>query len=92
MRLDLRFALRLATGLMLVFTVYLWYLSTLAHPPACGCLGLTGIFKSSRQEAAFGVARNFLILCAIKLAYDYYFPRAEPLSNSAPLTASRTKT
>ena len=73
--IDLRFALVVSTAVMFVFTVYLWYLSTLAHPPSCGCLGLTGIFKSRKQEALFGLFRNCLILWALKLSYDYFFPR-----------------
>jgi hypothetical protein len=34
---------------------FLWYLSTLANPPSCGCLGLTGMFDSSRHDAVFGI-------------------------------------
>lgn len=59
-------------------------------PPSCGCLGLTGIFKSRKQEALFGLFRNCLILWALKLAYDYYFPRTLVTSDaklpSAPTT------
>ena len=75
LRIDLRYALVLSTGVMFAFTVYIWYLSTLAHPPSCGCLGLTGIFKSRKQEAWFGLLRNCLILWALKLTYDHHFPR-----------------
>ena len=73
-KLDLKFALIAATGLMFLFAGYLWYLSTLANPPSCGCLGLTGIFQNSRHEALLGLARNFLILWAIKWTYDGHFP------------------
>src|SRR5260221_6775285 len=75
LRKDLRWGLSLSTALMLAFTVFLWYLSTLAHPPACGCLGLTGMFRSTKQEAIFGLVRNCLILWGLKLSYDFYFKR-----------------
>lgn len=73
LRTDLKYALSAAMFLMFVFTVYLWYLSTLAHPPSCGCLGLTGIFNSTKHEAFFGVFRNCAILWLLKWSYDYYF-------------------
>src|SRR3989442_14821894 len=38
-KIDLKYAMIASTVLMLLFTVYLWYLSILAHPPSCGCLG-----------------------------------------------------
>ncbi len=84
LRWDLKFALGVTTGLMLIFTVFLWYLSTLAHPPACGCLGLTGLFENSRAEALLGVARNCLILWALKWAYDAYYPKAPPAPQPRP--------
>ena len=89
LRWDLKFALGVTTGLMLVFTVFLWYLSTLAHPPACGCLGLTGLFENSRAEALLGVARNCLILWALKWAYDAYYPKAPPVPQPRPGDESR---
>jgi len=61
--------------LMFLFTGYLSYLCTLAHPPACGCLGLTGIFQNSRHEALLGLARNCAILWVIKWSYDRHFPK-----------------
>jgi hypothetical protein len=64
----------LSTALVFVFTGYLFYRSTLAHPPSCGCLGLTGIFQNSRHEALLGLARNFLILWLIKWSYDRHLP------------------
>ena len=74
LRLDLKFGMALATGVMLLFTAYLWYLSTMANPPSCGCLGATGVFKSNKHEALFGVLRNCLILWALKWSYDRHFP------------------
>jgi len=56
-----------------LLTGYLWYLSTLADPPKCGCLGLTGMFNSSKHEALFGVFRNCVILGALKLSFDHHF-------------------
>jgi len=72
-KLDLRFGLSMAMVLMFLFTGYLWYLSTLADPPKCGCLGLTGMFNSSKHEALFGVFRNCVILWALKLSFDHHF-------------------
>ena len=66
---------------MLVFAGYLWYLSTLANPPSCGCLGLTGIFENSRNEALLGLARNFTILWAMKWSYDRHFQDANARVN-----------
>ena len=74
LRFSLRFAMVSATVLMLAFTGYLWYLSTVANPPSCGCLGLTGIFQNSRHEALLGLARNLAILWAIKWSDDRHFP------------------
>ena len=71
-RTDLKIGLTVATIVVLAFTIFLWYLSTMAHPPSCGCLGLTGMFTSTKQAAVFGVARNCAILWGLKLAYDYY--------------------
>jgi len=73
MNADLKFSLLFSTAIMFVFSGYLFYLSTLAHPPSCGCLGLSGIFKSSKQEAIWGLARNCIILWALKVAYESRF-------------------
>ena len=73
LRIDLKYALTASIGLLFLFTLYLWYLSTLANPPACGCLGLTGIFNSSKHEALFGLFRNCVILWALKFSYDHHF-------------------
>src|SRR5436309_1396132 len=54
-RIDLKYSLSVSVVLMFLFTAYMWYLSTLANPPSCGCLGLTGIFKSSKHAALFGL-------------------------------------
>jgi uncharacterized membrane protein YphA (DoxX/SURF4 family) len=85
---DLRYAMALSTAMMLVFTGYLFYLSTLAHPPSCGYLGLSGIFTSSRQAAFFGLARNCLILWGLKLAYDSRFRKKEPPRRAAVASVS----
>ncbi len=86
-KLDLKYGLWAATGVMFAFTLFLWYLSTLANPPACGCLGLTGLFKSSRADALFGVGRNVVILWLLKFAYDYYCKSSaapKPVAAAAP--------
>lgn len=76
LKLDLRYGLWVATALMFAFTVFLWYLSRLAHPPSCGCMGLTGVFLSNRHNALFGIFRNVLILWLLKFAHDYYVKTA----------------
>jgi hypothetical protein len=81
-----RFSLILLSGLMLAFTTYLFYLSVMAHPPSCGCLGLSGIFSSNRQGAIFGLARNCVILWALKAAYDFRFGRGMLVGKSADET------
>jgi hypothetical protein len=72
---DLKIGLVSSTIVMLTFTTFLWYLSTLANPPSCGCMGLTGMFDSTKHDAIFGVFRNFLILWGLKLSHDFYFPK-----------------
>jgi hypothetical protein len=71
-KIDLKYGLAAAMALMFAFTVFLWYLSTLADPPGCGCLGLTGAFTEGKKGAVLGVARNCLILWFLKMSYDYY--------------------
>lgn len=83
-KLDLKAGLALASGLFLVFTIFLSYLATLANPPSCGCLGLTAIFESSRQNALFGLVRNCLILWLLKGAYDHYFPQPANAKGGRP--------
>lgn len=60
--------------LVLVFSLFLFYLSTMAAPPSCGCLGLTGAFSSGRQGARLGLARNCVILWLMRVAYNQLFP------------------
>jgi hypothetical protein len=79
LRIDLKYALTLSIGVIFVFTGFLWYLAMLADPPACGCLGLTGVFDSSKHEAVFGVVRNCAILWALKLSYDRQCSGASPV-------------
>jgi hypothetical protein len=59
-RIDLKWGLAATSALMLAFTAFLWYLSTLAHPPTCGCMGLTWAFTSGKKGAVLGVARTAL--------------------------------
>lgn len=66
--IDSRYAMGASIALMLIFTGYMFYLSVIAHPPSCGCLGLTGIFNSSKHEAIFGLLRNCIILWLLKLS------------------------
>src|SRR6266705_3438867 len=67
-KIDLKWGMALGMGTMFVFAAYMWYLSTLANPPSCGCLGLTGIFNSNKRAALFGLFQNCLILWALKLS------------------------
>ena len=82
--LDTVRALVAAAGLMFVFAVFLWYLATLAHPPACGCMGLTGMFKSTRQGALFGLARNCLVLWCLLISYHYHRLGSQQAGTSRP--------
>jgi hypothetical protein len=74
LKLDLKYALVLATCTIFTFTLYLFYLTTLTSPPSCGCLGLTGMFRNSREEAVWGVARNCAILWALSWLASRRFP------------------
>jgi hypothetical protein len=78
LQLDRHAMLVSATVLFFLFTGFLWYLATLAHPPACGCFGYSRIFQSNRANAVFGVFRNCVILWLLKSSYDYYFPVGLP--------------
>lgn len=88
LKLDLKYALIAATLLMFAFTGFLWYLSTQAHPPSCGCMGFTGVFKSNKEAAIFGIARNCVVLLALKIAYESHFGEvASPPQQHLPATA-----
>jgi hypothetical protein len=81
LRRDLKWGLISAGVLMMAFTVYMWFLSTLADPPKCGCFGLGTVFKSSKHEAAAGVFRNVFILFLVMTAYDHHFgKKANPIA------------
>lgn len=85
-KIDVRYGLVAAMVLMLAFTAFLWYLSSLAHPPKCGCLGLTWAFGTGKKGAVIGIARNCIILWLLKISYDYYFGTTEaPPSTARPL-------
>ena len=71
---DLRFSLVASMSLMTVFVIFTFYLSTMANPPSCGCLGLARIFESSRYEAFGSLVRNCLILWLLKICLDRRFP------------------
>ncbi len=72
LKMDVKYGLVVSMGVMFLFSLFLWYLSTLAHPPSCGCMGLTAVFKSNKHNALLGLFRNCVILWLLKLAYDYY--------------------
>jgi hypothetical protein len=64
---DMKLGLRLATGLIFTYSAFLFYLSTMANPPSCGCLGLNGAFASNKQAAIFGLLRNCVLLFLLRL-------------------------
>ena len=85
LKLDLRIGLLAASGILLAFSLFLGYLSTLAHPPSCGCMGMTALFKSNRHNALFGLLRNAALLWCAAWAYGYHFRApAEGLAGQAP--------
>ncbi len=92
LKLDLRYSLLVASGLLLAFTGFLWYLSLLAHPPSCGCMGLTHLFASNRQNALAGIVRNVIILWLLWWAYDDYGKGSEgrkpPVGQTSEATAT----
>jgi len=82
LKIDLKYGLVFSMGVMFLFSVFLWYLITIAHPPSCGCMGLTALFKSNKHNALLGLFRNCVILWLLKLAYDYY--SAKDLASVGP--------
>ncbi len=73
-RIHLNYTISLSILIMFLFTGYLWYLSTMENPPSCGCLGLVGLFSSSKREAFAGLFLNCLILRMLQATYRYHFP------------------
>jgi uncharacterized membrane protein YphA (DoxX/SURF4 family) len=65
MGINVRAASAIAVGFLLVFTVFLSYLATLAAPPGCGCPDLIGLFDSNRHKALFGIFRNVALLAIL---------------------------
>jgi hypothetical protein len=90
--LDLRWGLAASMTLMFLFAVFLCYLSTLASPPSCGCLGLNKVFSNAKHEAWFGLLRNCLILGALKFSYDHYVgrPATPTVEGQAPAMPAQT--
>jgi hypothetical protein len=85
---DLSYGLTATSVLLLAFTVFLAYLSTLAHPPSCGCMGLKATFNSNRANALFGLLRNCVLLWLVQGAREYYFPpQTRPKALAAPVSA-----
>lgn len=81
-KVSFKYSLTVSTGLLLLFTGFLWYLTTMAHPPACGCLGLTGMFSSTKKAAMFGILRNCFLLWGLRFSYDYYVKPASALPSA----------
>ncbi len=81
-KICFRFTLIAASSLFFGFTLFLWYLSTLADPPGCGCLGLETVFESTRANAVFGILRNCVILWVLKAVYQDHFRSLAGLESS----------
>ena len=62
MRIEMERTLLMASTLLFIFALFLAYLSTLAHPPSCGCMGLTAVFHSNRHNALLGLLRNCVMI------------------------------
>jgi len=75
-RFDLQLGLHLSVWLLFIFASFLFYLSTMAHPPSCGCMGLTQMFTSNRHNALLGLFRNCVLLWLLKSSHGYYFKGA----------------
>jgi len=80
-KVDLKYGLGLTTALVFVFAVFLCYLSTLANPPSCGCMGLTAVFESNRHNAIFGLFRNCVILWLLNAGYAYYYKSCKSVTS-----------
>lgn len=65
-------ALRWGIALLFCFTVFLWYLRTLATPPSCGCPGLHGLFSSNCDAALFGMIRNVVLMLLLLGTFAAY--------------------
>lgn len=83
-RWDLKVGMQLGTGLLLVFAVFLFHLSIMADPPKCGCMGITEIFKSNRQNAVFGLFRNCVLLWLLSGTYRLTIPSEPAPSEPSP--------
>src|SRR6266567_1378486 len=88
LRIDVKYGLACAAALLFLFSLFLWYLSTLANPPSCGCMGLTAVFTSNKHNALLGLFRNCVMLWLLKLAYDYYSAKDQASVRPQPGAAS----
>ncbi len=50
---------------LVLFCVFLIYLSTLNLPPSCGCLGAVRFFKNTQSELYWGIARNAFLIAGM---------------------------
>ncbi len=80
-KVNLKYGLGTATVLMLLFSFFLFYLSIMANPPSCGCMGLASVFSSNKHNAIAGLARNCIVLWLLKGSYDHYYPKPVPAAN-----------
>jgi hypothetical protein len=65
-----------AAGCLVIFTLYLVYIRTLANPPDCACGPLLEVFNTMYGSATFGILRNALLLLLVAL----YLVHAHSLS------------
>jgi hypothetical protein len=61
-----RIAVMMGIICLSVFTLYLGYLASMAHPPKCGCGRLMEIFMSNRKNAVFGILRNVTLIALLR--------------------------
>lgn len=78
--------LRVACGLLLIFTLAYIAQVTLGKVPDCGCLGRIALFRRSMNEAVWVIGRNTVLLvclgAAIGLAHGARVPMELPATRS----------
>ncbi|MEQ2008644.1 MAG: MauE/DoxX family redox-associated membrane protein [Limisphaerales bacterium] len=81
-----RVGMKLSGLTLFVFSAFLWKLSALPEPPACGCLGLGPVLRDSRHELLLGLLRNVVLLFALSYALHRTGSHGRP--DGQPLAAN----
>ena len=63
------YVLEIASGLLLMFTFYLFYLAVQPFSPPCGCSPLSILTKNEHDNAYLGILRNVVMLLGLAQAY-----------------------